>query len=68
MSKTITKQGKWLDKYLSMLNKLAELRLLHNNIESDEEDRLLDKMDKFWLKLSDQERDQIQKLPTKSVL
>ena len=48
--------------YLLALEKLAQVRALHNGEESNEEDRLLDEMDDIWLRMTDEERVKMQKL------
>ena len=55
-----------LDKYLSLLDDLIKLRESNKGTESDEEDRLLDDMDLVWEKMTEEERTQVQKLPSKS--
>lgn len=57
-----------LDNYLFCLNKLIRLRWLFSGMESHEEDDLLEEMDSIWWSLTEQERAEIQKIPSRSVL
>jgi hypothetical protein len=54
--------------YLKALKKLYLVRKTKQGAESNEEDKLLEKMDVLWLKLTDKERISIQNIPVKSVL
>jgi hypothetical protein len=49
-----------MSEYISLLNDLVKIRELHNGLESNEEDNLLDKMDAIWLDLTDEERAKLQ--------
>ena len=48
--------SKTFNKYVSSLNELTKIRQKHNDKESKEEDKLLDKMDVLWWKLTENER------------
>ncbi len=54
------------DKYFSLLDDLIKLRELNKGVASEEEDRLLEEMDTVWEEITEKEREQIQKLPSRS--
>lgn len=57
-----------LDKYRYLLRELIFIRWIHCGFESEEEDQTLEKMDEVWWKLTEEERETMQALPTQSLL
>ena len=50
------------------MKELIRIRWIHSGIESDEEDRILEKMDVAWWDLTEEDRKYLQGLPTRSLL
>jgi len=55
-----------MKKYLELLEKLISIRSTNNGRESLEEDTLLEEMDREWLNLSEEEKNEIQKIKSRS--
>lgn len=57
-----------LKNYQNLLQELINIRQLHNGKESNQEDVILEKMDKVWNNLTKDECEYIQSLPTYSII
>lgn len=57
-----------LNTYLDLLKDLARIRKLNKGDESEKEDTLLIQMDSVWFDLTDDERAEVQALPSKSII
>ncbi|MGM0579015.1 MAG: hypothetical protein ACQEXJ_25065 [Myxococcota bacterium] len=57
-----------LDRYRELEDELVYIRWLHQGLESDEEDELLDEMDAVWRDLTAQERALVDAEPPRSLV
>jgi hypothetical protein len=56
-----------IGKYKELQKKLTFVRWINDGLESEEEDVILELMDKCWLELTDEEREEINANPVKSL-
>lgn len=57
-----------LEQYNNLLNELIHTRWIYAGMECEQEDKLLEKMDEVWNELTEHEREQLQALPTRSII